>query len=387
MPGAVRVTTYREFRDRLSDKAAGRRIPVFGGLDVTRRCNMRCSHCYVRCEEQPLGEDLSYEQICGILDEVASAGCLWITLTGGEPFVRSDFLDIYRHAKSKGFLVTVYTNGTLIDSNVVACLAESMPYMVEVSAYGATAETYEGITNRPGSFEAFMSGIRLLHDAGIPLLLKTPLLSVNVRELPDIEALAESLGVELMCDTYVIPRLNRDADPVSLRMPIEQAASLRRRLMGRLDPSCLPRPGDPAASSDDLFTCLAGKRSFHISAEGYLEICPVYRTSEFRLLEAPFLEGWNRYIPTLVDRKLGADHKCRRCRLRPVCALCPAKAKLETGDDEGVVDYYCQAAELLAAELGWDAPEATAPAAGTSRRISQPAPQVTPPVAGERRGT
>src|SRR5207249_3463494 len=80
------------------------------------RCNLRCIMCYTDCFNSPemIQQELSFPEIVRIMDEIHEAGCLDLTLTGGEPLARRDFLDIYTYAKQKGFLVTVFTNGTLV---------------------------------------------------------------------------------------------------------------------------------------------------------------------------------------------------------------------------------------------------------------------------------
>src|SRR5262249_52287734 len=81
-----------------------------------------------------------------ILDEMAAAGCLWLLYTGGEIFARRDFLDIYTHARRNGFIVTLFTNATLITGKIADCLTEFRPLAVEVTLYGRTRETYERLT-------------------------------------------------------------------------------------------------------------------------------------------------------------------------------------------------------------------------------------------------
>src|SRR5439155_23363128 len=108
-----------------------------------------------------------------ILDELANTGCLWMLYTGGEIFARRDFLEIYGYAKRKGFLITLFTNGTLITARVADILAVARPFSIEITLYGRTRETYEQLTGIPGSFDKCMRGIDLLLERGLPLKLKT----------------------------------------------------------------------------------------------------------------------------------------------------------------------------------------------------------------------
>src|ERR1035437_1714272 len=95
--------------------------------------------------------ELTYEEHCRILDEVAEAGCLWLLFTGGEIFARKDFLEIYTYAKKQGFLITLFTNGNLITPQIADYLVEWRPFSIEITLYGATRETYEALTGVRGS--------------------------------------------------------------------------------------------------------------------------------------------------------------------------------------------------------------------------------------------
>jgi MoaA/NifB/PqqE/SkfB family radical SAM enzyme len=132
-----------------------------------------------------------------VLDEITEAGCLWLLFTGGEILVRKDFLDIYAHAKGKGLLINLFTNGVLVTEEIAAFLAGMPPFVIEISLYGSTPETYERITRVPGSFERCLRGIRLLKDRGLPLRLKTMVVTVNQHEIWEINRFVEEdLGLE-----------------------------------------------------------------------------------------------------------------------------------------------------------------------------------------------
>ena len=90
------------------------------------------------------------------MDEITEAGCLWLLFTGGEIFARGEFLDIYTHAKQKGLLVTLFTNGTLINPKIADFLVHWRPFAIEITLYGRTKETYERVTGIPGSYERCM---------------------------------------------------------------------------------------------------------------------------------------------------------------------------------------------------------------------------------------
>ncbi len=117
MGSCIAEISVQDYAQRVIKNEGEKRTPLSGSLDLTFRCNNRCVHCYVNRPLDDNGEkekELNYADICRILDHLAQEGCLWLLITGGEPLVREDFEDIYLYAKKKGFLITLFTNGTSV---------------------------------------------------------------------------------------------------------------------------------------------------------------------------------------------------------------------------------------------------------------------------------
>src|SRR5881628_2305408 len=159
---------------RMLDKVAGGRYPLLGQWELTCRCNLHCVMCYTDCFNTPdrLREELTLAEILRVMDEIHEAGCLELILTGGEPLARKDFLDIYAYAKQKGFLVTVFTNGTLLNERLVEFWTQYPPAMIEISFHGLTKQSFERITQGLGSYDRCREGIRLILERKLPLTLK-----------------------------------------------------------------------------------------------------------------------------------------------------------------------------------------------------------------------
>jgi MoaA/NifB/PqqE/SkfB family radical SAM enzyme len=130
--------SYAQFSERLNKKVIAKRIPIKGSFELTLRCNLRCLHCYCNLplnDQDAIEKELTCEEVFSIFNQIAEAGCLWLLLTGGDPLLRKDFLEIYTYAKKKGFLISLFTNGTLITPRIADHLAEWLPYIVEVTLY------------------------------------------------------------------------------------------------------------------------------------------------------------------------------------------------------------------------------------------------------------
>ncbi len=271
-----RCIPYREFSDLIYRQAATLRIPLEGAIEITARCNLRCKHCY--CVSEPQKEELNFTQVCRIIDEVTQAGCLWLTLTGGEPLLRKDFVDIYIYAKKKGLIISLFTNAALVTPEIADCLREYRPFVTEVSIYGATPQTYESVTGDASALERTIRGINLLRDRQLHIKLKTTVTTQNVHELFQIKEYAKALGLNFRYDAVINPKVDGSNAPCALRLPPEKVVELdlideaRRRGWEEFCQKFwnLTYP-------DELFICPAGQTSFFIDAYGWLHACVIAR--------------------------------------------------------------------------------------------------------------
>ena len=203
--------SYKDFRQRMYPHGK----PVQGQWELTYRCNLNCIHCCV--VEDETRKELAFSEITGIIDEIYREGCLWLCFTGGEPFMRDDFIDIYAYAKDKGFLITIFTNGTLITAEIAGYLSRFPPFSMEITLNGITREIYERVTRVPGSFNLAMDGIRSVTEKGIPLVLKSNGMTVNHCEILEIKKYTESLlgKGRYRFDPVIMPKINGSREPRS----------------------------------------------------------------------------------------------------------------------------------------------------------------------------
>jgi radical SAM protein with 4Fe4S-binding SPASM domain len=352
--GRVPEVSFLEFRERAGlDR---RRVPIEGTLETTYRCNLDCVHCYVNLpagSREARQRELSLERLTALVDEIVDEGCLFVLFTGGEVLVRPDFADLYLHARSRGLLVTIFTNGTLITDKVADLLAEHPPEKVEISLYGLSQETYERVTRVPGSFERCLAGIRRLIERGVPLTLKTMALTWNHHEVEAMEAYANGLGLPFRFDSSLNPRVacgaNRNSE---LQLDPERALALdlgsSERMEGfRAFCARFARP-DAEYGTDKVYTCGAGQSSFTVDPWGRLQMCQLSRKSFHDLARGRFADGWLGLFPKLRERTWQRNEVCRRCRLMGLCGSCPGAAEMETGDVEGIVPAFCELAHLRA---------------------------------------
>lgn len=360
----VQTATYSDFSTLLHDRFEGRRVPVEVSIEVTHRCPLNCQHCYNNLPMNDVAarkQELSFEEHVRLLDELVDLGCLWLLYTGGEIFARKDFLDIYTEAKKRGFLITLFTNGTMITPRIADHLSEYRPFNIEITLYGATRETYEALTKIPGSFDRCMKGIRLLVERGLPLKLKTVPTTINHHEVYEMKRFAEEdLGVEFKFDPLVNPRTDCSRSPLAVRLTPEHAVSLefcdpvRRAEYARI------AEGELATAhrrTSNRYTCGGGHNGCAIDPAGKMTICVLSHRDGYDLRSGSFTLGWNTRLRDIRETKNARQTICTNCRITSLCSMCAANGELEGGDAEKPVDFLCQVAHLRAFALGIEVPE------------------------------
>lgn len=352
---------YDEYFTNLNRQMDFQRAPLVGILELTERCNLRCQHCYIHDaarDRKVRSRELTTEQWSGILDEVAESGCLWMTWTGGEILLRSDFVELYRYAKGKGFLITLMTNGTLLTPELVMLFREWYPHYMEITLYGMTTEVYEEVTGVPGAYERCIRGIEALVEAGIPLRLKTMGMTLTRHELQAMYDYADGLGVEFRHDSVLRPTFY-GKDIRDLRLPPAEVVALdfvrpdaEQVMLQGYEMQEAASKTNPLYDAGRLYNCGAGFRTFRVDPYGQLTGCNMICSPSYDLINGTFEEGWESFLGDFRSTEISKDHACVHCKLTGLCQRCPAFSEAENGDRESVVEYACAIAHLRAERLG-----------------------------------
>jgi radical SAM protein with 4Fe4S-binding SPASM domain len=332
-----------------NERTAGGGVPINGSIDLTTRCNLRCRHCYIQSPEATDGRDIDEGRAIAILDEASQAGCLFLLMTGGEPLMHPGFKRIYRHARELGLLATVFTNGTLIDEEVVQLFSDFTPLGVEVSIYGATPEMHDNVTGVAGSYEKALHGVRLLKSSGMNVSLKTMVMTVNEGECEAMQELAESLSVSFRMDAALFPRITGDLSPVDLRVDPKRAVECEFSIPGRKNKwvEYLEKMGD-LQTDGSLYICGAGRTAFHITEDGMLQPCLMVRDIRENLGDLSFVDAWCALSKRICALRAAPGNPCVQCENRLLCDGCPGFFNFEAGDENGKSDYLCELAECRA---------------------------------------
>ena len=335
-------------------------FPLSGQLEITYRCNLNCIHCYCKDSEDKKKE-LSTSGSKKIIDELYNNGCLNLCFSGGEPLIREDFFELYSYAKQKGFIITIFTNGQAFTQELIDYLAKCTPFCIEITLNGITNETYESITQVPGSFSNIIKILKAIAKAKLLLIIKSNCLKENKHEIGKIKAFTEELlgkprqhKYYFKFDPMIYPRLNGDNSPCQHRLSFTELKEVKKQ-----DPdiwaeyqsglhSDLP---DLERDKNFIYRCNSWMSNFFISPYGRLKFCEFSEKFSVNLRDTSLIEGFYKIFPQILKEKFKTDSRCRDCSLRPFCHHCPARAYLEVGDEEAPVPYYCQLAEAMEKEL------------------------------------
>ncbi|NOY64971.1 MAG: radical SAM protein [Nitrospirae bacterium] len=354
----MEVVDYQDFSFRLHNKAVSdkKRIPVNATIELTYRCNNRCVHCYCNLPEsdrEAEEKELTAEEIERIFVDLQQMGTLWLLITGGEPLLRQDFRDIYLSAKRQGFIVSLFTNATLVDDETVELLKRYPPFVVEVTMYGATKETYERVTRVRGSYERYWKGLQRLVQGGIKVRLKTMALTVNMHEIGMLERIAEELGCHFRFDPLVHSRIDnrKHSRPELYRISPEDVVRLDLafpRRMQEYEQYCKKMVGKSMSHTDRLITCGAGRSSIHIMPDGRVLPCSMLINAAVSLREKSLREIWQVDMENILNRKRNFSLLCDSCSLINLCEQCPGWSFVEYHRLDRKVQYLCRIARKRA---------------------------------------
>jgi MoaA/NifB/PqqE/SkfB family radical SAM enzyme len=308
-------------------------------LELTYRCNLDCAFCYNDLSLR--GVPLSLDSWRRALDEIAELGALHVVLSGGEPLAHPDFFAIGAHARARGFVTRVKSNGHGLTAPVARRLVEQVdPFMVEVSLHGARPQSHDRQTRVPGSFERLVRNIGAMREAGLRVKLNATLTTWNEDEVEAMFAIADRLGVSLQFDPEVTPRDDGDRTPQALTASPEGLQRLFRaefargarleaagsRDADRTEPS-------PAPVTTDRH-CGAGSSSLAIDPYGNVYPCVQWRRPIGNLHDTPLTSLWGGSA-ALADVRAATVEVKRRLAGREDRALlnfCPGLAEATSGD-------------------------------------------------------
>ncbi|MGM0470347.1 MAG: radical SAM protein [Promethearchaeati archaeon] len=338
-------------------------------IELTERCNNDCIHCSINLpsnDHRAQKKESSTNKIKRYLKEAVSLGCLTVRFTGGEPLLRKDFKDLYIYARKLGLRVEIFTNATLINSELSELFSYIPPLgKVEVTLYGMRKESYESVTRNKNSYIRAMKGINRLLFKNVPFIIKATFLPFDMNELKTLESYTSSIpwmNNNISLNLILDLRSRRDSKEKnkiikSLRIPPNEVVKILSRDKKKFLSSFVKLKYLFRPPGSLLFSCGAGIESASIDAYGFCQPCLLLRNPKytFDLNKGTLKDALFDFFPKL--RLLKAKNstynsQCANCFLYNFCENCPAKSWIEHGILDSKVDYYCEITHKVAQQIG-----------------------------------
>ena len=347
-----------------------RRIPVNGTFELTVRCNLHCKMCLFRHADSEnarlLAEEMTADEWIEMARQAARAGTVNLLITGGEPLLRPDFCEIWEGVYQQGFLITLYTNATLVTPKVMETLRRYPPHKIGVTIYGASPETYRKVCGDAAAFARTIAGIHQLQTLPSVLEFRTTIIKDNYADADAIDELVQrEFGKEFrVTQARMVTKAVRGAcadvescrlDPEdNVRLAFRRGINLIKQYVGdRYDERILLLEHVNVSEDDafqprlTLFGCDAGMRDYVISWDGQLLGCQMLGVFHTDARGQGFHTAWERF--PLEVKLPPVNNTCLSCKSRNICNCCYASRYAETGFLDGLPDYVCKDTSILQA--------------------------------------
>lgn len=309
-------------------------------LDLTKKCNFRCNHCYHTFESYDQN-DLSLDEIKILFETLEKIGVFKLVLSGGEPLLRQDIWDILELGKQHNFLIEIYSNGYLIDDNTVIKLKQYPVALLSFSYYGDEASTTK-VTNNSLAHARLMNAAELCKANNIVFEFKYTILKENIDSIAYAREFCKTHSIPLSFELCITPKLNGSTD--NLRSKITEEEYIRV-FSEHKDIMLYP----PVKNNEtDEVQCSAAKYSLYCDYSGEIFPCVSWRTSLGHIsdLERIWKELWEKNH--LIQKKCSAFPSFNKFSFCEYCyQICPGLSCLEKNNDGDCYNAGCEIAKIV----------------------------------------
>lgn len=356
--------------DYLFQKASINKIPLSGTFELSPVCNFSCKMCYVRKTMSQIKKEekniKDWTQWVQLAEQCKNEGMLYLLLTGGEPFIYPHFKELYMKLHSMGILISINTNGTMIDEDTVKWLKKAPPYRINLTLYGASGKTYEKICGDENGFKRTIQAIVLLKEAGINLVINGSMIPENKHDMEDIIRFGKEHDIVTRISTYMFPPVRREKEHDDSRCSPGESADLFMRKnrcnLSQEDYSNflkiqrsnyeknIGEENEDLGNRFEYMRCRAGRSSFWVSWEGTMTACGILPfPKEVYPFQKPFAECWIELTNKVRETKVLQE--CVSCKKREICMPCAAMLYAETGDVNLKAPYLCELTDHILCKI------------------------------------
>lgn len=333
--------------------------PYLVAWNLTKRCNLKCSHCYLDASELEDGgtDELTKEDGISLIEQISKVNPNTIlVITGGEPLLRGDILDIGASAVKKLMMVVLGTNGILIDKPLASELVRIGITGTGISLDSLDSKRHDAFRGLPGAWESTMKGIEACKEAGLEFQIHTTVNKDNLDEIDSIIEYSHKAGARVF-NLFFLVCTGRgekftDISPPQYESTLRRMVDMQGRYEGMLIRArCAPYFKRIAYQKDPLSPltkaagymgggCLAGTFYCRIAPNGDVTPCPYMTVSAGNIKKESFSSIWanSSILKSLRNPDLGG--KCGECEYRLLCGGCRARPYSATGDFLGE-DSWC----------------------------------------------
>ncbi|MGC9462559.1 radical SAM protein [Vibrio genomosp. F10] len=309
---------------------------IMASLELTEVCNLSCLHCYIPKKKTVLCIDKAKK----IVDKLHGMGVVYLTLTGGEIFSYKHFLEIYCYAKSKGFIISLMTNGTLLNARIKDTLSKYKPFEVSITVYGLNPNDYIAFTGKNG-YGNLVDGLNYFSSELIPFSLKTVLVKSNYS--PAISGLYEDLakkyGKTMTYDPIIFGRKDGDTTSINERLSASEIAKFEESFIDSKD---FWKKAVSERTNETSIRCGGGLSSLSIDSTGCVSICSLNVKNKFDFLANSDGQVINFLKSSHIEmQKRFKNSPCYECKSKSICRWCSAYAYLENNSHINPIPFFC----------------------------------------------
>lgn len=330
-----------EYLEQLRVWARQNSVPLNLTFELTPFCNFNCVMCYVRLtgeEAKKQGELLPAEKWLEIARQAREMGTLYVTLTGGEPFLHPEFWKIYGELNKMGFLISILSNGSMIDESVMENFRKyGMPYTVKLTLYGVSNETYKKVCNSPDGFTRISKAVDLVKEANVPLKMTSTIVRENADDLQKIYAFAKEKCVPVQ-HTVSVMKSSRGAVNTAAKSRFSLSDFPDEITLEELEKTKFPPLDFPFA------WCASYGTSLWITWHGHVQMCSFMSIPEV-IYSGNLVSDYSDLCEKL--KKIKNPAECAECEWQEFCQRCPGILCAESGHPEKTDTELCGMAKRL----------------------------------------
>ena len=321
-------------------------IPLIVSWNLTRKCNLKCSHCYINATSKELDGELNTEESKRLIDQIAEVSRPLLVLSGGEPLLRNDVYDLIRYGTEKGLRMGLGSNGGLIDAKSARKLKEAGIKTVSISIDSPIAQQHDEFRGVVGSWTKAVNAIKALRDNDVLVQVNTTLTQQNYNQIDEIMSLAEKIGVENFHLFFLVPTGRgakmADISPAMYEDMITNTFAKVSKHKLNVRPSCAPQfmriAKDMGLDMRQWIRgCIAGTYYCRVYPNGDVTPCPYLPVKLGNVREQSFKQIWfNSPIFKALRNPDSLKGKCGACDYKQLCGGCRARAY---GLSSDFIDY------------------------------------------------